>query len=331
MKEVEVLYFFPSSQETERKAGQKKKYRVRPGVYVYPLPQEIQTSTTLFSALRQKRVAQFITHTMSKHRVRRPLLWVTHPWYSQLVSHLSYHYMVYDCGFLWDESLFLRQEQLVAKADLVFAASESLKAGLRTYHRNVALLENGVNTPLFVDASPIPKSKEKLLGFAGAIDYDMDLAPLVYAAEQKPFWKFYVVGPCDQGNPFLKMLSLLPNVRIFGEQNYLKIPEFLMTCHVLMDFRYHHRPLTDVNSIRLYEYMATGRPIVASMWKDEIERYPDVVYSAYHEEDFLKQCEVALMEDPDFVFARRKSYGDNASWTKRADTVMKILTDGGIL
>lgn len=331
MKEVEILYFYPAP--TQSRQGQstasKKQHRVRPGVYVYPLPQDLSPQG-LFSRLRQKRLAGYIAHIASKHRASRPLLWVTSPQYHPMLPHLNYHYLVYDCAKLWQESLFAHQEALVQASDLIFAASESLKAGLSQFHKNVALLENGVNNTLYAASTPLPPQNQNYFGFVGQITPDLDLSPLVYGAQQEPFWHFFLLGPCHQGNPALDRLSRLPNVHLLGEKSPLEVPEFLMNCHVLLDFS-TNRPAHDITPLHLYEYFATGRPIVSCLKKDEIERFPDVIYSAYHQKDFLDQCQLALCEDPDFVFARRRNYAANASWSKRVDAVLHIFHSGGIL
>ncbi len=335
LKEVEILYYYPSQTTTapwknNRRSQPKGRFQVRPGIYAYPLPWEMQLDD-LFSLLRQKRVARFLTQLLTRHRVSRPLLWVTHPAYGGLSARLNPHYLVYDCGQLWDSNLFFAQEQLVASADLVFAASPSLRDGLRTLHHNVALLENGVNSPLYVASAPLPPQAENWFGFVGVISRDLDLSPLLYVAQEMPQWQFFLLGPAPGGNPYLRDLSTLENVHFFGEKSPLEVPEFLMNCRVLMDFQRRNHPTQDINTIRLYEYFATGRPIVANLQPGDIERYPDVIYSAYSPQDFLEQCQLALGEDPNFVFARRKHYGEEASWTNRADQVMQILKSGGIL
>lgn len=345
LKGVEILYFHPPKEQQDKgldktnKTTRKKnkKTKVRTHIHAYTLPKDIPNTggAYLLRSIRQKRLGQFITHVMAKHHVRHPLVWASHPAQEELTSYLNYSILVYDCNQYWDEELWFPQEHLLQKADLIFTTSKGLKRDLLAlnYNRNIALLLNGVNYPLFEENSLfVERNKgETWFGFAGVIDYDLDLSPLLYVAKSKPKWKFLLMGPCPRGNPSYSALERLPNVEFFGQHAPHKVSEFLFSCHVLMEFRYFNRMETDINSIRLYEYFATGRPIVGNLWPNEIERFPDVVYSSFSNVEFLEKCTMALEENPNYFSARRKKYAKNAAWHKRSDTVLEILSTSGLM
>ena len=82
---------------------------------------------------------------------------------------------------------------------------------------NIALLPNGGTYPLFAKATapdrvrPSSPFQGPVLGYAGTIHYDLDLSPLLYAAQARPDWTFLLLGRREH-NPFLRRLSRLPNV-----------------------------------------------------------------------------------------------------------------------
>lgn len=45
------------------------------------------------------------------------------------------------------------------------------------------------------------------------------------------------------------------------------------------------------------------------LWPEQVEIFPDVVYGAHDEREFLTLCQHALEEAPGFVSQRRQSYG----------------------
>jgi hypothetical protein len=94
-----------------------------------------------------------------------------------------------------------------------------------------------------------------------------------------------------------------------------------------------HQDRTDdgVVSIRLYEYLSTGKPIVSMLWPDQVELFPDVVYGAYSDREFISMCHSALEEAPGFVSQRRQGYGAAASWSNRTGEVVRILSTAGLL
>lgn len=332
MKGVEILYFSPFHDHIRKSPQQKRKVCPHITTYILPKSSKKIANTAILFSLRQKRVAQFISRTMAKHHMRNPLLWVTHPSQEEITCHLNYSTLIYDCFEPWQEEYLVAQEYLMRKADLIFVASPQLKKQVREYNRNVALLYNGVNYGVFEEASLFSRLDplEKRFGFAGVIDYDLDLSPLIYVAKQKSQWQFMLLGPCPQGNPYLERLKPLKNVEFYGEHSMHVVPEFLFSCHVLMDFRYRNRPNYDINPLRLYDYFATGRPIVGQSWQEEVERFPDVVYMSSNQEGYLKNCQLALKENSEEAVIRRKNYAKKGSWRKRAEQIMKMLSASGL-
>lgn len=329
MKGVEILYFSPP--DTKQDYPHKKK--VKSNVTAYILPQTIDSPSQLMFGLRMKRVAQFISRIMTQHHIRKPLLWVTHPNQEEITCYLNYSTLVYDCSQILEENYLNAQEYLFRKSDLIFTASKTLKQQLLQYHRNVSLLENGVNYSIIEQASIFAELDpfEKRFGFAGVIDRDLDLSPLVYMAKEKPLWQFMVIGPCPRGNPYLKSLKNMRNVKFYGAQAAHIVSEFLCSCHVLLEFRYVKRQVQDVESLRMLEYLATGRPIVRQVWEETMVQMESAVYLARSDEEFLQLAMEALSERPDMFDRSRKQYAKNSTWYQRAEQVETLLTTTGLL
>ena len=56
---------------------------------------------------------------------------------------------------------------------------------------------------------------------------------------------------------------------------------------ILLDFLRDDRPYNDVVSPRMFDYLCTGKPIVSMIWPDQVERFPDVIYAAHNNQEFL--------------------------------------------
>ena len=336
MRDAQVLYFSPSRRgdgPVSRKGGLK----VRPNVTFYPLPPLLlpveERHGALFRAQR-KRLGSFIAAKAARHRFREPLLWVTSPEHIHLLDYLEYDGLVYDCDQEWDELPPRWEGSLASAADVVFAASPLLCDRLSPCSGNIVLLPNGVNLPLFSPgeqrADPLPQVKGPVLGWAGTVWADLDLSPLLYAALERPNWTFILLGRREK-NPLLPKLKRLPNVLIPGPCPVNEVPDWLYRCDVLLDFFRTQRPDSDVVSPRLYEYLATGRPVVSMLWPDQVERFPDVVYAAYDQQSFVTLCGHALEEAPSFVVQRRRDHAAAAAWPLRVEEVKRILTLAGLL
>ncbi len=337
IRDTQILYFSPGRRWREIPL-QQKGIQVRPNVTAYFLPAPLlpleERHGALFRA-QQRRMGEFIAAKAARHRFQAPLLWTTSPEQVHMLDYLSYDALVYDCDREWDELPLHWEGRLAQAADVVFVASSQLADRLSPCSGNIVLLPNGINLPLFVPQhnrpDPLPQVRGPLIGWAGTIWADLDLSPILYAALDRPDWTFLLLGRREKGNPLLPRFKKLPNVIIPGARPMNEVPNWLYRCDVLVDLLRMDRPYDDVVSPRLYEYLATGKPVVSMLWPDQVEQFPDVVYSAYNEEEFITLCSHALDEVPGFVSRRRQGHAARASWPLRSAAVTRILTTAGLL
>lgn len=252
-----------------------------------------------------------------------------------LIRRVRHDALVYDCHRYWPEDEWLEESALTQAADVVFAASGELIEHLSPCSRNIVLLPNGANCAQFQrpDLSR-PAELERLsgpvLGWVGAIRSDLDLSPVVYAARRRPNWTFVLVGRVGK-NPWLPALSALPNVLLTGQCPPVEVPDFVTHFDVCLNLLRRRDELGGVVPGRVYEYLASGRPIVSMLVPGQIEHFPDVIYGAYGEEDFLSLCTAALAETGDWAVLRRRERARAAAWSDRAGEVRRILSTIGLL
>ena len=105
----------------------------------------------------------------------------------------------------------------------------------------------------------------------------------------------------------------------------MDVPELLSRHRVCLNLMRDADAGNGIAPVRLFEYLATGKPIVSMLWPDQVERLADVVYGAHDEKEFLQCCERALEEAPGWVTDRRRSYAEEAAWPHRMEIVQRIL------
>ena len=337
LRDAQILYFFPA-QSTRDRSYLKGVRQVRPNVAVCALPPirfPIPERRRFFFQMAWNKVGRFIRENAARHRFTEPLLWTTHPRHIHLLDQLEYSALVYDCDRAWEGPPPHWEGSLAQAADVVFAASPLLADRLSPCSANIALLPNGINLPLFDPYAsrfdPMPGVSAPILGWSGTIRAGLDLSPVLYAAQARPDWGFLLLGGVERDNPFLRQLNKLSNVYLPGPRPATEVPDWLYRCQVLIDLQRTDQPFDDVVSPRLYEYLATGKPVVSMMWPDQVELFPDVVYGAHNLEEFVILCEHALEEDPHFVSRRRMDRAAEAAWPQRVGEVERILTTAGLL
>ena len=258
------------------------------------------------------------------------MLWTTQPQQVHLLDQLSFRGLVYDCDADWSDLPPQWEGDLAAAADVVFAASPGLLDRLSPCNANIALVPNGVNYPMFSRPGlEVPAAlgdvRGPVLGWVGRIDADLDLSPVEYAALEHPEWTFALVGRVSGDHPRLARLERLDNVRFLGRKPAVEVPDYVSRFDVCLDLRRREQDFSDVLPRRIYEYLSTGKPIVTLLAPDQVEEFPDVIYGAHSPADYCRLCERALAEDPAWVAPRRRDYGAAAAWSRRAQTVQRIL------
>lgn len=336
MRNAEVLYFEPAHAGNRRNSLSGRGRRVRPNVTLYTMPYDIAEERLpgLLQARMRRKAADFITGKLIRHGFQKPVLWLTRPEQVFFLDALSFSGLIYDCDRYWPDGIAREEGALAAAADVVFTASQGILDRLSPCNKNLVLLPGGVNYPMFsrteYDCPPELRDLHgPVLGFAGAIVPKLDLSPLETAARLHPDWNILLVGRTGK-HPRLPSLSKFPNVRIPGVQSLFDLPDYMGRFDVCLALRRSDERESDIVPDYIYQYFSTGKPIVAMLWPDEVEEYPDVIYAAHTPEEFVRLCSEALSEDRNWVSNRRRDYGKAAAWSARSEEVIRILGDIGL-
>ena len=330
--DAQILFFEPAPRKGAPMPEQGRRVRAHITVYTLPAALPYPDETSVLQRRRLDKAADFIQQVMEKHHFREPVLWCSSPLHAQFLDKLAYRGVVYDCHYFWNEEFLDWESDLTSHSEVVFAASFGLIKRLSPCNDNIALLPNGVNPLLFQqkqrnippELTGIPG--QRVLGRLGSVTGQLDLEPLLYAADHRPEWTFVLMGRVTK--PAAEQLRGRNNIVLTGAVNPLDVPDYLYRCDLLFDLMRFDRP-GDVVPIRVYEYLATGRPIVTVVDPDVLETIPELVSTAYDGPGFLRRCKAAFGEDPGLP-RRRRAMAKDSSWTARAAQVSDILEVAGL-
>ena len=330
---AQILFFEPAPKKGAPMPEQGRRVRAHITVYTLPTPLPYPEDTSVLQRRRLDKASDFIQEMMDKHHFREPLLWCSSPLHAQFLDKLAYRGVVYDCQYFWNENFLDWESDLTRNADVVFAASFGLTRRLSPYSDNIALLPNGVNPVLFQQKQrTIPPELaglpgQRVLGRLGSVTGQVDLEPLLSLARHRPEWTFVLMGRVTR--PAAEQLRGQDNIVLTGAVNPLDVPDYLYRCDLLFDLVRFDRPGSDVVPSRVYEYLATGRPIVTVLDPSVPDAIPELISTAYDGPGFLRRCKAALGEDPSLP-RRRRELARQSSWTIRAAQVSTILEATGL-
>ncbi|MBI5514980.1 MAG: glycosyltransferase [Deltaproteobacteria bacterium] len=221
------------------------------------------------------------------------------------------------------------ERELLAASDVVLATSEHLCQTRISPKGPTLPLPHGVDVEHFSRASdPVTtpldgvRRGRPVLGYLGLVDERQDVALLVAVAEARPDWDLVFVGPTDKApDPRLRR----DNVRFVPAVPYARVPEALAGFDVAILPYVRGEVTRAINPLKLREYLASGRPIVATSLK-EVARYHPRVRIADTPEDFQREVQAAL-EGPRDLRAEREALVREESWEARARAFLSATED----
>jgi glycosyltransferase involved in cell wall biosynthesis len=234
-----------------------------------------------------------------------PVQWFYDPMaITAFAGHLNERAIVYDC---MDElSLFRgapvelvrRERELLAMADVVFAGGPKMWKAKRALNLNCFMFGCGVDEKHFAQARdrklPLPHDVADLprpiFGYIGVVDERIDYELLAQLADSTS-GSVVMVGPWTKVDP--ATFPRRGNLHWLGRREYAGLPAYAKAFDVcLMPFAMNEATRF-INPTKALEYMATGRPIVATPVDDVVSQFTDIVTIAPDAAEFIAGAEGA--------------------------------------
>lgn len=278
-----------------------------------------------------------------------PILWLFRPDQGDVIGQcreqmVIYHavdeYAAYEMEFQADQAanrpshVQALEQTILARADLALVTSAPLLAAKRAWQPNTHLVPNGVDFAEFAAARAHPQEPAALaavphprLGFVGAINEKVDLRLLAGLAAANRGWQIVLIGPVTLRYNLddLAELQGQPNVHLTGALPVAQVPHAIAACDVcLMPYKInawtHH-----ISPLKLYEYLAIGRPIISTAIPAVADMAP-LVGVAPDATAFANQVELALRQAPDeTAAAARRQFAAGQTWDARVERISDLI------
>jgi UDP-galactopyranose mutase len=298
----------------------------------------------LDSALQKLHVAR-IRSSLRRRGWDNRILYVWHPDLAEMVGRFDERLVCFHChddytgfGYLSERERRVvadRVKRLLDRADLVFAVGEALKAKLG--RDDIHLIPNAVDYELYErvcrsDAPPpdeIARIPHPIVAHMGRLNAKVDFELLGRLARARRTWSVVAIGPVlddlgAQEQAAFEAFLAEPNAYHIDNRPVPEIPRYLKHVDVAL---MAYRPIgwvRTISPIKLYEYTAVGKPIVATDI-EELRRYPEYVTIAASLDEWIAAIEYWLANDTDALVEKRKALARANSWDVRCRRILELI------
>jgi len=290
-------------------------------------------------------VNQWMTVRCTKSVLRRmsfdaPILWLYNPEQGPLIGQFKECVVVYHCIDEFTAGTTGRKRRVIARleaallnqADLVFANSLLTYDNKRRLHPRTYRIPSGVDVEHFArvrDPSTavhpaIAAIPHPIAGYIGNINDKLDIPLLVAAAACLPEWQFILIGQLYPQKVDLRPLRAQPNIHLLGRFPFEEIPGLIKGMDVCLLFYAGTEFARYRSPLKLYEYLAAGKPIVSTD-HPEVREFSSWAEIPSTPEEFASAVARAWKEDSAEKRRRRAELSRQYSWDGRVSEMEQII------
>jgi glycosyltransferase involved in cell wall biosynthesis len=290
----------------------------------------------------------WVTAMVIRRAVRRlpkpVVLWLYDPCSARMAGKCCEELAVYDCVDDYAEQVgsdprrrelaVTENRRAAQRAQLVFATTSDLCRRMRIINENAHLVPNagdfvhfGVAANRALAAPEVRDLSRPVLGFAGNfLTSKVDFGLIENVALARPEWTFLLIGPAPpESADAVARLARLRNVNWLGLRPYADLPAYVAAFDVALIPYVSNDYTRNCFPLKLYEYLAAGKPVVASGLPQLAGMNPDVVLTSGLDE-FIEAVEEALRRRDDQDRRRRVRLAAENTWEMRTERLLDLVS-----
>lgn len=283
---------------------------------------------------------ELLTNLFAERDIQKYFFWYYTPMMLSVSDHFTPTMIVYDCmdelsAFKFaPQALKDKENELFAKADLVFTGGYSLYEAKKHRHPDVHPFPSSIDTEHYfkarlhtIDPSDQAAIPHPRIGFFGVIDERIDLTLIEGIARRKPEWHIIMIGPVVKISP--DSLPKLSNIHYLGMKHYSELPSYISGWDIAMMPFAHNESTRYISPTKTPEYLAAGKPVISTPIIDVLRQYGrnGLVNIAGTPEEFVRVASLELENtDRDEWLQLVNEFLSQNSWDKTWQRMMYLLT-----
>lgn len=270
--------------------------------------------------------------------MRTPILWVEDVRAADFLKSRKWKLILFHVSDLFTESrytknklaLHARDEIITKNSDLIICVSKQLYKLKKNDNKNVYYLPHGVDFSFFKNASInrskksfVPDEYTKVIGYYGTLTSSNDIELLEYCASELSHFYFIFAGQITAGD--YSKLKNMKNVKFLGKLNYAEIPALCASFDLCLLPWKMSNWIKHCNPLKLFEYMAAGKPIVSVPIYEVVNNYSEIVSIGKDKEEFKNAILWELKNDNNIRSQKRISIAEKNDWSSYVKKLSEII------
>jgi len=223
------------------------------------------------------------------------------------------------------------EPEVVKDADVLTTNSEFFSEFGLQYNSHSYMVGQGCDVSHFSDEDDTIKIPDEfkniprpVIGYVGSLTtLRLDIELLEHMANERKDWSIVLVGPEDDDfkNSDLHNLS---NVYFLGRKNESELPNYVKGFDVAMNPQLSNNLTIGNYPRKIDEYLAMGKPIIATKTK-AMDMFKDCVYLGESKEEYVTLTEKALSENAPELEKKRINFAKSHTWTNNVQAIYDAI------
>ncbi|PIS27248.1 MAG: glycosyltransferase family 1 protein [Candidatus Marinimicrobia bacterium CG08_land_8_20_14_0_20_45_22] len=254
--------------------------------------------------------------------------------WGRIASRMKADVKFYDCNDnhlafgvnpVWAEPFL---QKFLGHADFAFFVSPELESFIKKLAPvKTITLGNGVEFDHFATPKPKPVAMERfgkpVLGYVGAMDW-LDINLIEKIANHFPEYEIILLGPEISPGWWNRQTSVssMKNSHYLGKIPYADLPAYVQQFRVALIPFVCNELTRALNPNKLYEYCATGKPVVTMNYSSTIDNLRQIIYVSDSIDEFIRNIEQALTDENT---ERRQEFAKQHDWSVIAEKMAETI------
>ncbi|MFH1838512.1 MAG: glycosyltransferase [Candidatus Kuenenbacteria bacterium] len=297
--------------------------------------------STVDSIFGEKIMIKKINKLLKKLEFKNTILWSCNPMFCGYFGKLGETISCFDAIDNWMEyPAYINQKQkleknyklIKKKANIIFTVSEELINLFFQNKENVHCVSQGIDLRRFqkelICPEDIKQISHPIIGCVGVINNRLNFDLIFKIIKKNTNLNFVFIGPIwqDKSVKFeIEKLSHSNNVHFLGPKHFKEVPSYINQFDVCFTFYKVNLSTKCGDSMKMYEYLALGKPIIATN-TGGVEKFSNLIEIVNTEEEFNNALKKCLKEKNENLKRKRIEEVKKYDWKKKVEEMMdKII------